>query len=386
MSNTPQICALGLAAASLLPVPLTAQDVPATRLDRPAATFAEPMSQIRGLRELTDGRVVVTDMIETAVRLIDFRSGAMQEIGRQGDGPGEYGMPGELFAAGGDTTLMLDMLNRRFLVIPPTGAIADETMPIARGGGGGVSYITLPRGVDDRGRIYFDLSGIVAPGVDFALRGESPILRLDPAANRTDTIATMQFPPMPAPRSSGRGQNVTVRFGGGPRPYQGRDTWAVARDGRVAIVRHADYRVEWHRAGEAPVVGPPTQYAPVRVGRAEKEAWADRMTQGTMVMVQNGQRRTMQPPKPNIDEQEWPEYLPPFVGNARITPEGELWIQRSRPASATRELYDVFDGQGRLVRQVELAEGRRLVGFGRSVLYAIQTDEDDLQWLERYRR
>jgi hypothetical protein len=34
---------------------------------------------------------------------------------------------------------------------------------------------------------------------------------------------------------------------------------------------------------------------------------------------------------------------------------------------------------------VELAPGRRLLGFGRGTVYAARIDEDDLQWVERYR-
>lgn len=376
---------LGTLPVALMSAAGAAQDIPTVRLDRAGATFGEPMSAIRGLRELSDGRVVVTDMIETAVRIIDFRSGAFKEIGRQGGGPGEYGMPGELFAGGRDTTLMLDMGNRRFLVITPDGRILDDGIPLRQAGG---AIPAFPRGVDAHGNVYFDFAGIMAPGMgDIAAKGQAPLLRWNLATNRMDTVTLVNFPPMRPSRTTGGAGQVRVSIGGGPRPYQPRDTWAVSRDGRVAVVRHTPYHVEWYAPDRArPVVGPTVTYRPVKIGKDEKEAWADRMTQGIAVMVQNGQRRTMQPPRPDVDEQEWPDVMPPFDGSARITPESEVWIERSRPASAKRALYDVFDAQGRLVRQVELAEGRRLIGFGAGVLYAVRTDEDDLQWIERYRR
>ena len=56
-------------------------------------------------------------------------------------------------------------------------------------------------------------------------------------------------------------------------------------------------------------------------------------------------------------------------------------MQRHDEAGA---LYDVFDAAGERVRQVRLGENRLVVGFGAGVVYVVVTDDDDLQWLERY--
>ena len=50
------------------------------------------------------------------------------------------------------------------------------------------------------------------------------------------------------------------------------------------------------------------------------------------------------------------------------------------------QAFDVFDARGNRVRTVVLPEGRRLVGFGKRTLYAVYSDDNDLQWLERYSR
>lgn len=71
-------------------------------------------------------------------------------------------------------------------------------------------------------------------------------------------------------------------------------------------------------------------------------------------------------------------------GPAWITPSGEAWVRRHRPAAAAEVRYDLFDGAGRLVHQVELPAGRRLVGLGTGTVYTVREDEDGLQWLERY--
>jgi hypothetical protein len=112
-----------------------------------------------------------------------------------------------------------------------------------------------------------------------------------------------------------------------------------------------------------------------------------------MVMRSGGGNATaspppaFRPPRPNIDEQDWPEVKPPFVASSpRTSPEGELWIEVSQPASVQTELWDVIDARGRRIRQVVLPEGRRLVGLGEGTVYTVRRDADDLEWLERYRR
>jgi hypothetical protein len=348
-------------------------------LGKPDATFPEPLSSPVGFRALDDGRALVADNTEQSVSLLDFRNGTATPVGRPGEGPGEFGMPGPLFAGAGDTTYMLDMGNRRLLVITPDGTISSATISLELPSG----WPVFPRGTDAKGRIYFDLGGIAMPGLgQIASSGRSPLLRWDRAAGRLDTLAYVEFPPM---QLGGPGE-VRVNLGGGG-PYRPRDEWAVLPDGRVGLARATEYHVEW-LGGATAVVGPPVEYDPVKVGTAEKNAWADQMaTRGMMVEVENGQRRTRRPPRPNIDRIEWPDVMPPFTGTRAViaSPAGELWVRRAQGANAKTVIYDVFDARGALVRRVALEGQRALLGFGPGVAYVARTDDDDLQWIERYR-
>jgi hypothetical protein len=47
---------------------------------------------------------------------------------------------------------------------------------------------------------------------------------------------------------------------------------------------------------------------------------------------------------------------------------------------------DVFGASARHARQVVLPAHRTLLGIGRSAVYLLRTDDDGLQWLERYQR
>jgi len=358
-----------------------AQQPPRTVLSKPDATFPEPFSSVAGLRELADGRVVLSDRLEQTVAILSLAAGDLTPVGRRGQGPGEYTMPGALFAWPGDSSLLFDLGGMRGLAIAPSGAVG-RTVTLQSGG-----LPVMPQGVDERGRVYARPPIMTTPGG--ARPDSTAVVRFTSAEAPADTIAWL-------PAIGTAGGFAVRRAGGGGAggvpalrmtPYAPEDGWAVAPDGRVALVRAAEYQVEWITPDGRRTVGPRLPYTPVRIGKAEKEEWANSMGDRVMVMRTPQGSQTMRPPRPNIDEQDWPETKPPFVsGGIRVSPEGELWIPVSQPAGAKTALYDVVDARGRRIRQVLLPEGRRLVGLGKGTLYAVSRDADDLEWLERYRR
>lgn len=366
-----------------------AQKAPRTVLSKPDASFPEPFSSVIGLRELADGRVVIADRLEQTVSILTLADGDLTPVGRQGQGPGEYAMPGPLFPFPGDSTLMVDFGAMRAVLI--AGERLGRTIPLASGDG----LPLIPRAADARGRLYGSLPTIARDGSAGAA-DSAPVTRLDPATGAMDTAAWVKSGSggaVAAMRRSGSGGGQ-MRFSG-MRPYAADDGWTVAPDGRVALVHASDYHVDWITPDGKRTSGPPLAFTPVKIGKAEKEEWADRMSGGTAVMVMrtgggnatSGAPPAFRPPRPNIDEQDWPETKPPFVaGSQRTSPEGELWIQVSQPASAKGELWDVIDARGQRARQVALPEGRRLVALGKGTLYTVRRDADDLEWLERYRR
>ncbi len=192
-----------------------AQSAPQVTLDTPQRAFAEPFSSVAGLRELPDGRLIVADRLEQRVVLLDPERDSVTPLGRVGGGPGEYRLPAGLFRYPDDATLLMDMGNRRFTVIAADGRLTEETFPLRHPRG----FPLLVRGVDREGRLYFDLAGMMLPGLrESAVQGVAPILRSTPGASTLDTLASVTFPPM---EPTGPGE-VRVRIGGGRRPFQPR--------------------------------------------------------------------------------------------------------------------------------------------------------------------
>ena len=92
------------------------------------------------------------------------------------------------------------------------------------------------------------------------------------------------------------------------------------------------------------------------------------------------------PPSRIPEPTDWPDVKPAFTSQAAIAaPNGQLWVLRTRAASDKVPTYDVFDATGRVVSRVALPPSTRLVGFGNGTVYLARSDEDDLQYLQRYK-
>jgi hypothetical protein len=356
-----------------------------TTLDQPGATFAEPFGSVAGLRELPDGRVMVADGLGQALVVIDMAVGTADTIGRVGQGPGEYKSPDGLFELPADSTLLVDLGNGRLVAVGSDGSFG-ETTPIAQDDESGIIRLVLPRGTDAEGRAYFQMMPPMRPGAE--LPDSAMVARWDRATGSIDTVAMVKLEDR-STESAGGANNRSVRIM--PVPLTMEDAWAVAEDGSVAIARSGDYHLEWIRPDGTIVSGPPVDYDPVEVKKADKEAWIDGLSNGLSVnvSVENGRRTTSlgrggAASEADPDLYEWPKVKPPFPGEAVwIGPSGDAWVERHMPAGSP-VTFDVFGRDGVLKGRVVLPEGRELVGFGESSVFVIRRDAVDFEWLERY--
>ena len=161
----------------------------------------------------------------------------------------------------------------------------------------------------------------------------APVLRFDRAARRIDTVAYTRLAKSNTQVSGGRG-NMEIRIGGG-NPLTPQDDWAVLPDGRVAVIRATDYHLDVFTSQRSKVAGAPIAYEKIKVDAAVKQ------------MVED---------------------------------------QRARASrNAIRMTMDVFAAAGRVIGKVALPVKSRLVGFGQGTVYLVRVDDDDLQYLQRYR-
>ncbi|HEX6316634.1 MAG TPA: hypothetical protein VFZ73_17300 [Gemmatimonadaceae bacterium] len=356
----------------------TTHQPPAISLGAPDRVFPVDFTQVRGVRELSDGRVLISDRLDKGVVAADFMRGTITRIGRTGSGPAEYRLPTTLAFMPGDSTLLSDEGNQRLAVIGPDLKI-HRTFTLMLPG---IGVPMGARAVDRQGRYYLHIPAWVS-------RNQSAgdtivIVRFDASTQQVDTIARVKGS---TPRKN------TMRAGLPYVLFAPQDAWNVTPDGRLAVVRSADYRVEWRDSQGRLTSGRPIPFARRAVSMRDRLDHVRRFMQGSNISGKNGDGGLSPLPaemlaeksiREVVDHQEYAPEHPPFVGSMPlIGPDASLWIERS-VAPGTPQQFDLVGADGTVARRIQLPRGRRLVALGSRWLYAVQTDEDGLQHLERY--
>jgi hypothetical protein len=376
---------LGAVLAPLLLAPAVKAQGPAPHSNLAAVEleYSQPFTDISGVRELSDGRVVVGDAREKTLQIIDLGSGRATQIGSLGQGPGEYTSVGALLAAQGDTTWLVDAANGRLLIVAPNGRTAGHIPLHAQGMRGGVNVIGGPNMPP---RVLFVPSHVDAAGCfyDTDVASRSPVSRATHRSVWTLHIRRWSTPSggmhivdsIQLEQTSGTIGRMQTRT---PTPFGQRDAWTVGRDGSVVIARAAEYRVDRISPAGTRSIGPPIPYERLPVTEADKKAYKG--IQRTSVRI--GGLTTAASPSNAIPEASWPAYKPPFKGDIHIAPDGLVWIPVSKRAPDDPIVYDLIDASGRRVKRVTFPPRTALVGFGRTSVYTARTDDDDLLYLQR---
>lgn len=356
--------------------------------------YREPFTTISGLRELRDGRVIVSDSRDKSLQLIDLASGTATPVGRAGAGPGEWGFLSRLYALPSDTTMMFDVANGRIFVINPDGKPGTSI----RLDENGLLYSTEVLGVDATGRMLLAAERRAARPTDHSV-GIADVMRYDQRTGRLDTVAMLARP---------KGEQTAARMlpGGMMQmatnlPLAAQDLAGIALDGRIAIVRAAPYRIEWIALDGRRTLGPIAAAPEIRITDDEKEAFMRSQVRPGAILVrgpsgpaQPAKGRSATPKLSSADlkammnpDMTWPAVKPPFLAGAvHIARDGRVWVLRTRAHDDSIPVFDVFDGAGRVIERVALPKRTRLVGFGSGTVYLARTDDDDLVWLQRVAR
>lgn len=364
----------------LLPAMRASRAQPVITLTRPNATLPHDFSQVRGLRELRDGRVLVTDRLEEQLGVADFAAGTFTVIARPGRGPLEYHLPTTLVPMAGDSTLLTDEGNSRLAVISPALKVVRSfalRLP-------GIGVPLGARAVDSLGRFYLQIPGWIS---DARSRADSVwLVRYDPRHERVDTLALIKGTTSPPQRDR---RQLGIPF----VPFSAQDSWTATLDGRVAIVHASDYHVEWRAPTGAVIHGPPVRAERVAVTAADRIAFTRRFIANSPIggrdpngglSAASGDLLTDAKVREIASYNTFAREMGAFTGVAPIiAPDGGILVERSGHVGAP-STWDEFDRGGRHVRRLMLPAGRRLLGMGRGVAYLVAADEDGLERLERY--
>jgi hypothetical protein len=341
--------------------------------------FPIEVIEVRGVRELSDGRLIVLVREPRAILLTDSAGRSTRQIGRLGDGPGEYRSPAHIFALGGDSSLVIDYTNRKWYLMARDRMVS---LPPALDAWRMREFVMV-HGADAHGNL-LQMLGLIdratrevwqtSPEPQWARRSALLVRQPNGSIRTVDTLRGQYAGAIS--RKLVVNQRTMFYFGI-TNPLQSYEQATLFPTGEIAIARLAPYRVDWISRDGSTRRGPIVQETPAPVTAAIKQRYAEdwkRNDDGTPVLRAK-------------DFDQWPAVVPPFLANALIAgSDGLLYVTRSRSAITRSLEIDVFDTTGRRVGTAMLPEGSRLLAVTPRGWYVAQRNENDEETLVRMKR
>jgi hypothetical protein len=342
------------------------------------ATLAEfersldAFESIAGVRELSDGRVLLIDAAGRTLVVLDALLRTSRQIGRSGDGPGEYRYPALIFALGRDSTIVMDGSDRRWLLLVNDRfeALGDDLAALKIGIRGDLV------GVSSGGAL--DLVGVGTarkvpfPGVRGRAEGHERVAMLArKTSGSIDTVALGQTMSFGFARKNGRAvPHIALH------PLQSNDQAALFPDGRIATARLQPYSVGWRSPRGQQLRMTIVDDSMPRLTKAARRVIAQdyvREADGYSVFT-------------DTDFALWPDRAPPFTSRSLIAGlDGRLYVMRTRMGDAAPRRVDVFSAEFGFEGALELPPKERLLAVGTRAIYVARLNDDDEEVLVRYR-
>lgn len=164
------------------------------------------------------------------------------------------------------------------------------------------------------------------------------------------------------------------------------DEYTVMPDGTVAVVRGADYHIDWYRPDGKRLATAPMQIDWRRMTDTEKQ-WRVDSTKAQYTAAYGETLSASDGPSIEFAEpRTLPDYMPPvFVGGVKSDVRGNVWIVPSSSSYAGYAgfMYDVVNARGQITERVRLPRNRVIVGFGADGAIYMMAMEVDGYYLEK---
>jgi hypothetical protein len=375
-----------LAIVATLPLPVQGPSERQLMLPPADARLSAAFGSIGSVRELSDGRVLITDSRDGRIVAADLGTGAVEQVGRRGQGPHEYGTVGPLLPLAGDSSLMVDVLSRRWLLFSGSSLVATlpPDIPIIK------AVKTFAKGADGLGHVWASVSPrefvqetAKAGSIDFGPADSDIVVRGNRATGKLDTVTRV--------RGAVSRRTVTAnaygRFHGvtwSHAPLSAVESAALFSDGWFAVARVEPYRVDWIAPDGRVRRGRPIPVTPIKVTAPEKEAYfarvaASRATGAETAALPDAMKREI-----DALRDRFPAVFPPFTGAPIAGADGNLWLRRPVSKRFPNLRYDVVDRRGQRIGIVSLARGERVVTVSRTAVYVAWKDQDGIERLRRH--
>jgi hypothetical protein len=317
-----------------------------------------------------EGNVYVVDSGAKNIKKIDAQGKFLKTIGREGQGPGEFGgLYYSTFAK--DRLIVWDSGNRRLCAFTPEGKFINFT---------NISY--------EEGSVR-KLRGF--PSGEIAVEKEKTYRR-EPGKPQTCTIdlysPDLKFVRTIYKREIWRKKYVRTKDYGISTlyfPYSADVRWDVTPDGRIIIGFSESYDLEIYNRSGKMISTISHAYESVKVTEKDKKDYFD-----SLEFYRMGER-LKDPPEYITKHTEFPKHKPVY-DNVLVDSEGNIWVVLNREKKDEKgKMFDAFDPKGKFISQVQI-EGDILLSPNRNAyvihnrsLLSLKTGDDDLYRLICYK-
>jgi hypothetical protein len=345
---------------------------------------------ISGVAVGRNGEIYIADRQVPAIRMFDARGRFVRNIGRTGEGPGEYRVIGGLRTLRDGRVALWDNRLGRITLWSATG----EYLTAHRVASGLFSADVFE--VDHQGQFYVKTSMRRAAGQsdDFQMGW----IRVATSGSVLDTLAIPTLPEAPA-------SFVLSTSVGYDRPFVTDLVTHMSPLGYLITGRNDRYAFQLNRIG-TPALRIERSFTPLRLGRDEKrewEAWAD-FFEERVANPTSSNPRIIAPP-PRKVSYTIPDVKPAY-SEFRTDGSGRIWVRRyveaqrrpepprpqqpgapARPPHVWKEppTYDVFEPTGQFLATVTLPWDMYLWDAVDRYIYASTRGEFDEQYVVRLR-
>ena len=332
------------------------------------------LGSVDGIAVGRDGAMFVADGQVPVIRMYDARGKFVRNVGRKGQGPGEYESLAGIQPLPDGRIAIWDNRNGRITLYTASGDLAGSH-PATSGLFADDLFHT-----DRTGHFY--VRAVLGRPVSGA-QWNYGWLRLSPAGKLLDTI--------PIPAESSEPSFVLAGPSGFDRPFTRRTVTALSANGELIIGDNRRYSFDVQRRG-APVLRIERPFTPIEIRgdeRREWEAWA-----GTFERNARTNGRSASFPIPDTK---------PAYSELRTDSDGRIWVRRyvtaqsrpgperkpgdDRPRRVWKEppTFDVFEPQGRFLGTVSLPINSAFYDARDRNLWVTVRGESDEEYVVRYR-
>ncbi len=438
---------LSIIALSLSDVAVAQTSAPTLRqIGEVTATSSDTLYSPSSIRHLPNGKLLVNDVARRQLVLLDDKLSLLRVIADTMPGsPNTYGSrAASLIPYKGDSSLFIDASSLSMLVLDGEGNVG-RVASIPRSSDAGIMATSALGGMGFDGEriVYRGSASISMLGASRSSTSSSPvgtpsisdtmpIVRVNVATRKMDTVAFIKVS-TPKTNLSTTDGNFTLSIEINPLPVV--DEYTVLADGRIAIVRGREYRVDFIDDAGTITVGPKIPFEWKRLSDEDKAAFIDSVKVATeraaaegggsaasrvgsalgaafggggaiasggpvtvtSVRVGSGSgaptggssstqfRMAAAPTVSYVNPSDLPDYQPAFFGNqVRGDMDGNVWVRIIPPKPiAGGPVYDVINGKGELIDRVQIPVGRTITGFGKGGVVYMSHVADGFTKLEK---